>query len=81
MTYAIETGIPIPGPRGSNIISRYPFDALTECGMSFFVPDENNEGRPLQTRLTAAATNAGRRLGRKYSTRRMDGGVRVWRIK
>ena len=69
--FEIETGIPKPkcntGPE-----QKYPFDKL-EVGQSFFVPD------------IRASQFAGRKsywekaTGRKFSTRSVDGGVRVWR--
>ena len=78
--FKIETGIPIPNSMGGGR-SKYPFKKF-KIGESFYVHlSETNFpdiGR-LQNNLTAAARHA---LGpRSVTTRIMDGGVRVWRIK
>lgn len=68
--------IPIPAPatgpkRGKTF--KYPFHEL-EVGESFFV--ENLQSR----NLGGSVTYASKVLGRKFTTRTMDGGVRVWRV-
>lgn len=69
---AIESGIPIPkNNRGCKGI--YPWRDM-EVGQSFFVARGN-----VRT-LNSSAGCASRRLGRKFISRVMDGGVRVWRI-
>lgn len=62
----IETGIPIPAKPHK---SKYPWDTM-EVGQSFV------GGRGLGT--LASAT--GKRIGRKFVTRKLEcGNVRVWR--
>lgn len=76
----IERGVPIPPPARSRSAERqnkYPFDTM-EVGDSFFVAtkaDETSAG--IQRRLTACAAM---HKPMRYATRRVDGGVRCWRI-
>jgi len=70
--YKIEKNIPAPGPAPQSI-RKYPFDKM-QIGDSFFVPGGN------QNSIATSATNQLNRYGRRYTTRKMDGGVRVWRI-
>jgi len=70
-----EERIPIPppatGPKRGKAF-KYPFHQL-EVGESFFV--ENLQSR----NLGGSVTYASKVLGRKFTTRTMEGGVRVWR--
>jgi len=71
-----EERIPIPAPntgpkRGKAF--KYPFHKL-EVGESFYV--ENLQSR----NLGGSVTYASKVLGRKFTTRSMEGGVRVWRV-
>ena len=72
-----NTAIPIPpvrtGPK-SGTRFKYPFNNL-EVGQSFFV--EGIEAR----NLGGSVTHAEKVLGFKFTTRTMDGGARVWRVK
>ena len=67
--------IPIPppntGPKKGKAF-KYPFHKL-EVGESFFV--ENLQSR----NLGGSVTYASKVLNRKFITRTMEGGVRVWR--
>jgi len=70
--FKVEKGIPAPkvkkGPP-----RKYPWLEM-EVGDSFFVPGVNyNE-------FKTQPSNAGKRYGLKYTTRSVDGGVRVWRV-
>ena len=70
---AVEKSIPIFDknlcvPRG-----RYPWRAM-EVGDSFFV-----QTGARSSVLPQAAHEAGKRLGMKFSVRRVEGGLRVWR--
>ena len=58
---------------------RYPFDIM-ELGDSFFVPVENEHRTALSARLRMCAYANGKRSG-MFSIRRVDGGVRCWRVK
>lgn len=81
----IEANIPIP-PRGP-LVSKgrpalYPF-ADMQIGDSFMVPikaSDPQKQKRLAMRVTNAAYANARLHGKKYATRVMDGGVRVWRV-
>lgn len=61
----------IPGPSGKN--KKYPWDSM-EVGDSFFV-----EGATV-SKMAGNITHQKRRLGWRFSQRRQNGGVRVWRL-
>lgn len=65
----IEKGIPKP-----NTVRRYPWRDM-KVGDSFEVPAGMN---PESFRHNAHL--AGRRLNRKFSTRKFNGGYRCWRV-
>ncbi|MET3414792.1 hypothetical protein [Methylobacterium sp. 1030] len=71
--YVIETGIPIP-PRAYNYgdKKKYPLGEL-EINQSFFVPGLSENIR------SAVANYAKNHPGKTFTSRFMDGGVRVWR--
>lgn len=76
-TYKVHSGVPIPPvTRSGNRASKYPF-ATMEIGEMFFVPD------PPKT-FSSQANAAGRRLGRKFSVRRIEVqgqvGIGCWRV-
>jgi hypothetical protein len=68
----VEKNIPIP-PRGPRGCYKYPFDAM-DVGDSFFV-----KGGVYKT-LSASVRSAAHRMGRKFTCRVYDDGIRVWRI-
>ena len=68
VVFIIEKDRPISGRR-----TRYPFGAM-EVGDSFFVPETAAK------LVRSAATKFGQRRDRQFLTRRVDGGLRVWRI-
>lgn len=71
MTYIIESDIPMPEGR-----SAYPFSQM-EVGQSFFMPCEEKDAK----RIAGNARNAARRFpDRKFTSRVMENGVRVWRV-
>jgi hypothetical protein len=69
--YAVETNIPIPAPRKPD--TRYPFKEL-EVGYSFLVHDGNIRSVRSRCSQVKLAT------GHKFTVRKVQGGVRVWRI-
>jgi hypothetical protein len=85
--YKVEKGVPLP-PENRSVLVRYPFDGM-EVGDSFLEPyPENVEvdtyvRRCYALRLANAANKyVTRRFpDKKFSTRRTDKGIRVWRIK
>src|SRR5690606_14294925 len=72
LLFKVEKGIPVP-PVKQGPYSRYPWLQM-EVGDSFFVPGVEYSAFKQQP------SNAGRRYGRKYASRSVDGGVRVWRV-
>lgn len=70
----IEKGVPIIGRRGGYGGGKYPFKNL-EIGDSFLVPNKTTNA------FGASVTYWGRVLNRKFISRKVEGGVRVWRIK
>lgn len=71
--YEIETDIPLEETRGNP--KSYPF-AKMKIGESFFVPTGERTITSLQSSLISAA----RRHEGKFTTRALEGGVRVWRV-
>lgn len=68
----IEKGIPMPRTTaGRPAIYLW---ATMEVGDSFLVSGKSAEG------ARKSAANAGLRLGRKFSVRKIEGGFRVWRV-
>jgi hypothetical protein len=70
--YEVERGIEMPVIRQS---AKYPFKDLA-VGDSFFVPEAELVN---SKRMHSTAYNYGKRYGRKFVARRVEGGVRVWR--
>ena len=54
--------------------SKYPFKDM-EVGQSFFVSGTTTAGKE-----TIYAYNYGRKAGKRFSARAVDGGVRIWRV-
>lgn len=73
MEYEIEDGVEIPQNIGRSSRRKYPFPDM-EVGQSFFVPGVKTQAvnGPMQRWKMV--------LGRRFTIRKMDGGVRVWRI-
>ena len=70
--YEIEKGIPAPPAR--NYYLRYPWDAMA-VGDSFFVPDDKRSS----VRSAASKRNQ-LNNGKRFISRAVEGGVRVWRV-
>jgi len=66
--FKVEKGIPVPPVK-----NKYPWLQM-EVGDSFFVPGVTCK------EFRTQPSSAGRRYGRKYASRSVDGGVRVWRV-
>jgi hypothetical protein len=70
--FKIEKAIPVPAiDRKQRTI--YPFREM-EVGDSFFVKDGDVK------RIGGSARQSGHHHNRKYATRKVEGGVRVWRV-
>lgn len=77
--YEIDKGIEIPAPNIANNARRlYPFPEM-EIGDSFLVPGDGDK-KVLQARLGSAACYFGKRNSKRFVTRSVEGGVRVWRV-
>lgn len=70
--FTIEKGIPVSKRVGAGRETKYPFD-LMEVGDSFLVTDLK-----VKT-ISRTCCRYGKRLSRKFVSRTVDGGVRVWR--
>jgi len=69
MTIKIEKGIPLPGFNRRS----YPWVELKK-GESFLVKTANQG-------LRTQASRAARAYGRKFAVRKVEGGMRVWRVR
>ena len=68
--FKIEKGIEIPSGRKASRV--YPFDKM-EVGDSFLVNAKE------QVKVMSSARPYGIRTGKKFVSRKMEDGVRVWR--
>jgi len=71
--YEIEKGIEIPKVVRAAKPCKYPWKTM-EIGDSFFVERSARE-------MSSMIAHAGKRWGKKFTVRTVDGGSRVWRIK
>ncbi len=71
--FTIEKGIPVPKMTGAGRKTKYPFESM-QVGDSFFVKDGT-----VKT-LSRSCGTYGKRLERKFTSRTVDGGARVWRV-
>ena len=71
--FTIEKGIPVPKMTGAGRKTKYPFESM-QVGDSFFVKDGT-----VKT-LSRSCGTYGKRLERKFTSRTVDGGSRVWRV-
>jgi len=70
--FTIDKGIPVPKLVGTGRRNKYPFDAM-EVGDSFLVTGLKGKT------ISRICCYHGKRLSRKFASRTVDGGVRVWR--
>ena len=71
--FTIEKGIPVPKMTGAGRKTKYPFESM-QVGDSFFVKDGT-----VKT-LSRSCGIYGKRLNRKFTSRTVEGGARVWRV-
>lgn len=71
--FVIEKNIPIPA--AYDRVHKWPF-ANMEVGDSFLVDFSEATRRKLCT----ASSYYGKRRGKKFSIRKLDNGIRVWRV-
>jgi hypothetical protein len=75
MMFDVQPDVPMPPPhRHRRKASKWPFERMA-IGDSFLVADPAQWDRTQQ-----CASIYGRRLKRKFTTRKMDDGLRVWRV-
>lgn len=72
--YTVEHNVELP-PSHRHRKSKWPFHDM-KVGDSFVVADIDR-----WKYAQACASIYGKRLGRRFTTRQMDDGLRVWRIK
>ena len=69
----IDKGVPIPEAK-CDLTPKYPWRTM-EVGDSFLVTDEKGK------KSVGGGTNTmGKKLGRKFTTRVVEEGIRVWRV-
>jgi len=74
MEFKIEKGIAIPERKGGTV--KYPFEQM-EVGDSFFVPESAEVRR---SNFSNSASSYGKRTGKKFTVRKVEGGWRCWRV-
>lgn len=67
--YTVDKGVPLPKSASQ---AKYPWSEMA-VGDSFFVPSMTESAR-------GGLTSIAKSRGIKISTRKMDGGIRVWRV-
>ena len=77
----IEHDIPVAAIQrgGGERHSKYPF-ADMQVGDSIFAPGEGDEFKRVYERVAKALTYWRKRIPGRFCLRRVDGGVRVWRL-
>lgn len=75
--FKIEKSVPVPMARSK--VSDYPFDEMN-VGDSFLIPTDEKDKRIIQSRVSGSAVAKAYKTKMKFSTRCVDGGVRVWRV-
>jgi len=72
----IEKGIPIsPDKRDNKAMKLYPFDEMS-VGDSIFINEENGNIKSSR----GVASRYGKKTGKVFTTRTVDGGLRIWRV-
>lgn len=74
----IDKGIPLP-PRYATAKLRLPLAQL-EVGDSFLVPRPVEENKNFHKNLTSRVCTYSKHTGKRFATRVVEGGIRVWRI-
>ena len=80
--FEIENNVEMPKKCANNgSAAKYPFREM-EVGDSFFVPAESAESaHRVQINISSSSVQMSKRegAGKKFATRKVEGGVRVWR--
>ena len=73
--FAVEKGVPLPARKNGDRATKYPFMRM-EVGDSFLIPCQGEECRKAQMRVSGRKPTK----GKKFTTRMVEGGIRVWRV-
>ena len=73
----IDKGVPVPPLRTR--VSKYPWPSMA-VGDSFFIEATPEGMKARSASLSRGATAAGKKLGTQFTVRKVEGGVRVWRV-
>lgn len=76
--FEIEKGVPLLGKGSGTPYAKWPFREM-EVGDSFLCPIPATD-KAACGRLSSAVSWWGTRHKQKFATRKVEGGVRVWRI-
>jgi hypothetical protein len=82
VSFKIEKGVPPPKARGHTKPLKYPWNEM-DVGDSILVDisaKDQDERRRLYQTARCAAYSYGKRKNRKFETRVVSKGIRVWRI-
>ena len=76
----IENNIPLP-PKGhsTGAAPRFPFAALA-IGDSFLAPTTAKNAKARRRVLSCLMIYHAKKTGFRYASRKVDGGIRIWRI-
>lgn len=77
----IENDIPVPSKNAKgDRRAKYPLGEL-EIGQSFFVPTPfGKTSRQLQMSISGSVDYITKKTGRRFTSRALESGVRIWRI-
>lgn len=74
----IDKSVPLEANQSSSA-GKYPLREM-EVGDSFLLPLVDGSVAVTRSRVSGRAAQVGKDLGRKFVTRVVEGGVRVWRV-
>jgi hypothetical protein len=76
----IESNIPLPSKgRSTGAAPRFPFAALA-IGDSFLAPTTAENAKARRRVLSCLMIYHAKKTGFRYASRKVDGGIRIWRI-
>jgi hypothetical protein len=83
----VDHNVPLPGPCRGSKLKKYPWRTMGVVsgsparGDSFLVPCAEHEFKQVEASLTSCARWMARRYRMKFTFRRTDDGLRVWRLR
>lgn len=72
----VESGVAMPVTVNHTRGVKYPYETM-KVGDSFFIP---GEGKNMQITVCGRNRRVGKRLGARYTAKKVEGGIRVWRV-